>query len=59
MTCAVLREVGLTPIVPDGGYFVLVDTSAVGKDFETTSPGQEAYPICNFFAIQEVHAAPT
>ena len=68
--CAVLREVGLTPIVPDGGYFVLVDTSAVGKDFDTTSPGQEAYDfqfakwmmaekvyqlLCKL-AIQKVHA---
>ena len=41
-TCAVLREVGFTPIVPDGGYFILADTSAVGKDFDT-GPGKEAY----------------
>ncbi len=41
-TCAVLREVGFAPIVPDGGYFVLADTSAVGKDFDT-GPGKEAY----------------
>ena len=41
-TCEVLREVGLTPIVPDGGYFVLADTSAMGKDFDTGA-GKEAY----------------
>ena len=41
-TCAVLREVGFTPIVPDGGYFILADTSAVGKEFDT-GPGKEAY----------------
>ena len=40
--CQVLREVGFTPIVPDGGYFVLADTSPVGKEFET-GPGREAY----------------
>ena len=41
-TCKVLREVGLTPIVPDAGYFVLADTSAMGKDFDTGA-GKEAY----------------
>jgi kynurenine--oxoglutarate transaminase/cysteine-S-conjugate beta-lyase/glutamine--phenylpyruvate transaminase len=41
--CGVMREVGFTPIVPDGGYFVMVDTSVVEKEFDTTSPGQEAY----------------
>ena len=40
--CAVLREVGFTPIVPDGGYFIMADTSAVGKEFDT-GPGKEAY----------------
>ncbi len=27
---AVLREVGFEPIVPDGGYFIMADTSSVG-----------------------------
>ena len=40
--CEVLREVGFTPIVPEGGYFVLADTAAVGKEFDT-GPGKEAY----------------
>ena len=40
--CGVLSEVGMTPIVPDGGYFVLADVSAIGKEFDT-GPGKEAY----------------
>ena len=28
---AVLKEVGFEPIVPDGGYFVMADTSPVGE----------------------------
>ena len=27
----VLKEAGLTPIVPDGGYFLLADTANLGK----------------------------
>ena len=40
--CGVLREVGMTPVIPDGGYFVLADMSTIGKEFDT-SPGKEAY----------------
>ena len=40
--CAVLQEVGFRPIIPDGGYFILADTSPVGKDFDT-GDGKEAY----------------
>ena len=41
--CAVLKEVGLRPIVPEGGYFVLVDTTSLGKDFDTEGPDKEPY----------------
>ena len=27
----VLEEVGLDPIVPDGGYFMLADTTSLGR----------------------------
>ena len=40
--CAVLREVGFAPVVPDGGYFVVADVSAVGREFDT-GPSKEAY----------------
>ncbi len=40
--CAVLKEAGFRPIVPDAGYFVLADTSAVGKEFDD-GPGKEPY----------------
>lgn len=30
-TVAVLREVGFIPIVPDGGYFIMADTSGLGQ----------------------------
>ena len=40
--CAVLKETGFDPIVPDAGYFILADTSAVGKDFDV-GPGKEPY----------------
>ena len=33
--CAVLKEVGLKPTVPDGGYFVLADATGMGKEFDT------------------------
>ena len=41
--CAVLKEVGLRPIVPEGGYFVLMDTTSLGKDFDTKGPDKEPY----------------
>lgn len=31
MFCEVLREVGLTPVVPRGAYYVLADTSVLGE----------------------------
>jgi len=41
--CAVLKEVGLQPIVPEAGYFVLVDTTSLDIDFDTEGPGKEPY----------------
>lgn len=32
----VLKECGLTPIVPEAGYFVIADTSSIGKKFESS-----------------------
>ena len=32
---AVLREVGMEPIVPEGGYFILADVSSIGKTFDS------------------------
>ncbi|XP_064396076.1 kynurenine--oxoglutarate transaminase 3-like isoform X2 [Halichondria panicea] len=37
---AVLRETGLSPIVPEGGYFVMADITSIGKKFEG---GAESY----------------
>ena len=28
---AVLREVGFDPIIPEGGYFMMADTSGLGR----------------------------
>jgi kynurenine--oxoglutarate transaminase/cysteine-S-conjugate beta-lyase/glutamine--phenylpyruvate transaminase len=36
----VLKEVGMEPIVPEGGYFILADTSSIGKTFDSN---EEAY----------------
>ena len=36
----VLKEVGMDPIVPEGGYFILADTSSIGKTFDSN---EEAY----------------
>ncbi|XP_033119210.1 kynurenine--oxoglutarate transaminase 3-like [Anneissia japonica] len=38
--CRVLKDIGLEPIVPDGGYFVIADISKIEGDFEdgTSSP---------------------
>ena len=33
---SVLREVGMDPIVPEGGYFILADTTSIGKSFESS-----------------------
>ena len=40
--CVVLKEVGLTPIVPEAGYLVLADTAILEKEFDT-GPGKEPY----------------
>lgn len=32
-----LQEAGLTPVVPEGGYFVLADITKIAKDFHTDS----------------------
>ncbi|XP_071947856.1 kynurenine--oxoglutarate transaminase 3-like isoform X2 [Antedon mediterranea] len=32
--CKVLHEIGLEPIVPDGGYFILADVSKINVDFD-------------------------
>ena len=40
--CVVLKEVGLTPIVPEAGYVVLADTVILEKEFDT-GPGKEPY----------------
>jgi kynurenine--oxoglutarate transaminase/cysteine-S-conjugate beta-lyase/glutamine--phenylpyruvate transaminase len=37
---SVLKEIGLNPIVPESGYFMLVDTTPLGMDFST---GDEEY----------------
>ena len=37
---SVLKEVGMDPIVPEGGYFIMADTTSVGKSFES---GDEPY----------------
>ena len=29
---AVLRDVGFDPIIPDGGYFMMADTTPLGED---------------------------
>ena len=41
--CTFLKEVGLRPIVPEGGYFVLADMTSLGKDFDTEGPDKEPY----------------
>lgn len=33
----VLREVGLDPIIPDAGYFMVADTTPLGKETHTPS----------------------
>ncbi|XP_019856948.1 PREDICTED: kynurenine--oxoglutarate transaminase 3-like [Amphimedon queenslandica] len=40
----VLKEVGLTPIVPEGGYFLLADTANLGIKFDE-STGSEPYDV--------------
>ena len=29
----VLREIGMKPILPDGGYFMLADTAPLGQTY--------------------------
>ena len=35
-TVQVLREIGLEPIVPDAGYFIMADTAPLGKTASST-----------------------
>jgi kynurenine---oxoglutarate transaminase / cysteine-S-conjugate beta-lyase / glutamine---phenylpyruvate transaminase len=30
-----LQEAGLTPVIPEGGYFIMADISNIAKDFVT------------------------
>lgn len=32
-----LLDIGLTPVIPEGGYFMLADISKIAKGFETDS----------------------
>lgn len=34
---AILRDVGMTPIVPEGGYFMLVDVSSLSEWLDSDS----------------------
>ncbi len=33
---AMLRQTGMTPVVPEGGYFMIVDVTALSKWLEVT-----------------------
>ena len=40
----VLREVGLDPIIPEGGYFMMADTTSLGEDMMyTCAPSSTVY----------------
>ncbi|KAM3876044.1 kynurenine--oxoglutarate transaminase 3-like [Diretmus argenteus] len=39
---AILQEAGMTPIIPEGGYFMLVDVTALNQDLSHMG-GDEAY----------------
>ncbi|XP_071946681.1 kynurenine--oxoglutarate transaminase 3-like isoform X2 [Antedon mediterranea] len=41
--CLVLKEIGLEPIVPDGGYFVLADVSKINIDFDDGTSDKRDY----------------
>jgi kynurenine--oxoglutarate transaminase/cysteine-S-conjugate beta-lyase/glutamine--phenylpyruvate transaminase len=30
-----LLDAGLTPVIPEGGYFMMADITQIGKDFKT------------------------
>ncbi|XP_068174739.1 kynurenine--oxoglutarate transaminase 3-like isoform X2 [Antennarius striatus] len=40
---AVLQEVGMTPIIPEGGYFMLVDVTSLNQDLSHMADDDEAY----------------
>ncbi|XP_068174747.1 kynurenine--oxoglutarate transaminase 3-like isoform X2 [Antennarius striatus] len=40
---AVLQEVGMTPIIPEGGFFMLVDVTSLNQDLSHTGDDGEAY----------------
>ena len=50
---AVLREVGLTPIVPDGSYFALVDTSRLDVPIDTSAPdARRDVAVCRWLTTE-------
>lgn len=40
---AILREAGMTPVIPEGGYFMLVDVTPLNQDLSHTGDEDEAY----------------
>ena len=58
LLCDALDEVGLTPIVPDGAYYVLADSSRFGDDVAftqrlITDVGLAVVPGSSFFATDD------
>ncbi|XP_076583373.1 kynurenine--oxoglutarate transaminase 3-like [Chaetodon auriga] len=40
---AILKEVGMTPVIPEGGYFMLVDVTSLNQDLSHMVGEDEAY----------------
>ena len=53
-TVAVLRETGFDPIVPEGGYFVMANTSSIGKKFDSSDESYD-FLFAKWMIKEKVH----
>ena len=51
---SILREVGMEPIVPEGGYFILADTSSMGKTFHSTDEEPYDFQFAKWMITKKV-----
>ena len=49
-----LVDAGLTPIIPEGGYFMLADISKIAKNFHTNSNEYKDYKFVKYLCKEKV-----
>ena len=49
-----LLDIGLTPVIPEGGYFMLADISKIAKEFETDANEMKDSKFVKYLIKQKV-----